>query len=136
MKVIRENTENEMAAELQAVKTARIDALAAIASEIQVRLAGETDHSSPANMHQTPLNPSLKRKRSDDEGESASTECSLGGGDIDISAPTVLPVRTPILDGMEVPTSKRARRIVSTVMHTATAITLGAVATWSALAFS
>jgi hypothetical protein len=34
------------------------------------------------------------------------------------------------------PNRKRARRIVSSVMHTAAAVTVGAVATWSALAFS
>lgn len=31
---------------------------------------------------------------------------------------------------------KRVKRIVSSLMHTAAAVTVGAVATWSALAFS
>jgi hypothetical protein len=39
-------------------------------------------------------------------------------------------------DGVSVPSAKRARRIASVVVHTATAATLGAVAAWSALAFS
>jgi hypothetical protein len=141
MKIMRENTERDMAAELQAVKAARADALAAIALENQVRFAQGNDILSPTNMHQTPLNPSLKRKRSDDEGEDASLGgVNGGGGDANVSGPTpkavpiVIPTRA--LDMARARKSKRARRVMSTIVQTASAITLGAVATWSALAFS
>ena len=39
-------------------------------------------------------------------------------------------------DTIDQPSRKRVKRIVSSVMHTAAAVTVGAVATWSALAFS
>ena len=39
-------------------------------------------------------------------------------------------------DCIHPPARKRARRIVSSLIHTATAVTVGAVATWTALAFS
>jgi len=38
--------------------------------------------------------------------------------------------------GIDVPSPKRTRRVATAVMQTATAVTVGAVATWSALAFS
>ncbi|KAF8658187.1 hypothetical protein AX16_002109 [Volvariella volvacea WC 439] len=39
-------------------------------------------------------------------------------------------------DGTKVPSPKRARRVVNAVLQTAGAVTLGAVVTWSALAFA
>lgn len=70
---------------------------------------------------------SLKRKRSEVEAEEQ----------ISTNFDTT-PAQTAGLvnDEMDKPRRKRVRRIVSTVMHTATAVTFGAVATWSALAFS
>lgn len=66
---------------------------------------------------------SKKRRRSDIEDEEAlSTD----------SDKAILHTH----DCIHPPARKRARRIVSSVMHTATAVTIGAVATWTALAFS
>lgn len=65
---------------------------------------------------------SLKRKRSE----------------MEVEEPVFTAVQTAgyVNDGMEMPRRKRVGRIVSAVMHTATAVTIGAVATWSALAFT
>ncbi|KAJ6496811.1 hypothetical protein DFH09DRAFT_1205098 [Mycena vulgaris] len=64
---------------------------------------------------------SLKRKRSDDETESE-----------------VAPTATSVVveEGTAIPPRKRARRIAKVLAKTATAVTIGAVVTWSALAFS
>lgn len=66
---------------------------------------------------------SKKRKRSDVEDEEASPTDSYQAA-----------IHTH--DCIHISPRKRARRIVSSVMHTATAVTVGAVATWTALAFS
>jgi len=62
--------------------------------------------------------------------------------DEDVSAsvsstnPEVLAAGTGALQQVDAPPRKRARRIASVLAHTATAVTIGAVVTWSALAFS
>lgn len=54
----------------------------------------------------------------------------------EVSATVAVQVTGTINDELEKPSRKRVKRIVSSVMHTAAAVTVGAVATWSALAFS
>jgi hypothetical protein len=129
-----------MAADMQAVKAACKRALAEIASQVEVRRNPENPLSLPANTHQTPLHTSLKRKRSDDEGEVENAGVSAdpaSSRDVTVelmpNSPTVA-VQSEV--GMRRPSAKRMRRVMSTVVHTATAMTLGAVATWGALAFS
>jgi hypothetical protein len=72
----------------------------------------------------------LKRKRSmleDDDNEAVNTRTSSAGGSaLDTNA---LANNTP-------PLPKRSKGIATTAIQTATAITLGAVATWGVLAFS
>ena len=130
-----------MAADMQAVKTACKRALAEIASQVEVRRNLENPLSLPANTHQTPLHTSLKRKRSDDEGEVEDAGVSVdpaSSRDVTVelmpNSPTVA-VQQGVV-GTRRPSAKRMRRVMSTVVHTATAMTLGAVATWGALAFS
>ncbi|KAF8621377.1 hypothetical protein AX15_007838 [Amanita polypyramis BW_CC] len=128
MKTLLDNTQQQMAAELDIVKAARLTTLTRI---------HETMSSSTQN--QNPGTGSLKRKR-DDEGEtgegqnehdetasnkSARRDCSAADDTIG-----------PNGDEVVIPKPKRARRVASTIFRTATAVTLGAVATWSALAYS
>ncbi|KAF8882962.1 hypothetical protein BD779DRAFT_1541077 [Infundibulicybe gibba] len=134
MKTLRESTQAQMAAELDAVRAARDAALASIAAHVQVCIDTPAEGDGP----QPPPSPSLKRKRPDaedvgeidaDEAEAMRVdECS----DMDEAA-----TRTSTThDGPEVPARKRPRRVAAVMLHTATAVTIGAVATWSALAFS
>lgn len=70
---------------------------------------------------------SQKRKRSElEEDEASSTFFDTVG----------VQATAMVNDTMERPSKKRVKRIISSVMHTAAAVTVGAVATWSALAFS
>lgn len=176
MRTLRENTENQMAAELEMVKAAREAALASIAAAqaqlaqlAQVRVIDVVDASGEcAHTAQTPVpTASLKRKRGDgedeDEGEGLADEQDqskdistgvdvavaesepvamqddvLESAVLDESASSI-PMMTTTMktaDGIDVPSPKRARRIASAVVQTATAVTLGAVVTWGALAFS
>jgi CCR4-NOT transcriptional regulation complex NOT5 subunit len=135
-----------MTEDVQAVKAMRKHELVEIASQLEVRPSQENHISLSTNKHQTPLNSSLKRKRSDDEGEDEGTSVMRVAVDRDGigSRETVAQSTTKSLVSIAVPSvvqttrrsTKRLRRMASTVMHTATAMTLGAVATWSALAFS
>ena len=110
---------------------------------------------------QTPVLLSLKRKRDDtdeneevDESENIQQDVDIENSvnlanqdkdvvmDEDVSVPSTNPeVLTAAATGdhrrLDVPSPrKRARRIASVLTHTATAVTIGAVITWSALAFS
>lgn len=67
---------------------------------------------------------SLKRKRTEMEDE----DCASMVVNLAVVEPP-----TPQLQDRPV---KRIRRIASSVIHTATAVTVGAVATWTVLAFS
>lgn len=131
MKALCEKAEMQIVADLEAVKAARMSALAAIASEVQVRPCQDTDRHSSSDTQQTPLPTSLKRKRGDDEGEDVSAGCASAGMMRCGSAVTAR-------RSMEITarSRKRARRLMSTVVQTATAVTVGAIVTWSALAFS
>lgn len=87
----------------------------------------------------------MKRKRSEDEAEDEFAVAIGKGVDIvpTISTSTVDSTSSSTLttkvsaDGvvLGVPASKRAR-VVSTIVHTATAVGVGAIAAWSALAFA
>jgi hypothetical protein len=131
MKALRENAERQIAAEVESVTAARMAALDAIEYSVQVRLSRGPVDGASANTQQTPPPTSLKRKRSDDdEGEDPSV------GQVTMSdAATLCPAMRSI-DEIGARSRKRARRIMSTLVHTAAAITVGAVATWSVLAFS
>ncbi|KAK0235163.1 hypothetical protein EDD85DRAFT_842102 [Armillaria nabsnona] len=97
MRTLRETTEQQMAAELEAVRRAREAAINAMSETLP------------------PM--SLKRKRDDSEVEDVSGPAS--------SAIATVPIHSP----------KRAR-VVSIVIQTTATVALGAVAAWSALAFS
>ncbi|SJL09210.1 uncharacterized protein ARMOST_12586 [Armillaria ostoyae] len=97
MRTLRETTEQQMAAELEAVRRAREAAINAMSETLP------------------PM--SLKRKRDDSEVEDVSGPAS--------SAIATVPVHSP----------KRAR-VASVVFQTTATVALGAVAAWSALAFS
>jgi hypothetical protein len=126
----------KMTAELEAVKAARIDALALISSQVQVRQLQSTySLEQDSDTSQTAIPTSLKRKRLDGEDEHESE--SVGNGEESLTVIKPAPITTVTrIDGIAVPSPKRARRIAATVLHTATAATIGAIATWSALAFS
>jgi hypothetical protein len=114
---------------------------------------------------QTPVLTSSKRKRNDEQDEDDSggnesrCECEngsepknnskpkchrsvqdvgVGVSDDGVSAdPAVIPTTLVTnQNGIDFPSPKRARRVATVVVQTATAVTVGAVATWSALAFS
>jgi len=144
MRLLRETTREQMAAELEAIKVMRATAMA----EVQAQAAKAS---------QTPVLLSLKRKRDDtDENEEADESENIQQAegfidlanqdkvlvvDEDVSVPSAKPevleaaARTyRQLDAP--PPRKRTRRIASVLAQTATAVTIGAVVTWSALAFS
>jgi hypothetical protein len=153
MTMLRDITKTQMADERELVKAARADALAALAAEVRVRSFGGTDSTAHLanDASQTPVMTSLKRKRSEDEEEvevqrgdsSMDAVAGSGSGDsTDAAANAAVPVTptpaTAVHDGgvVNVRSPKRARRIATVVAQTATAVTIGAIATWSALAFS
>jgi len=148
MKVLRETSQVQMAAELEAIKAMRETAMADIA-QAQAQTAAM----------ETPVLLSLKRKRDDtdenevvDESENIQQSDDVEGSvalanqdkdmvmdeDVSVSStnPEVLAAGTGALQQIDAPPRKRARRIASVLAHTATAVTIGAVVTWSALAFS
>ena len=83
----------------------------------------------------------MKRKRDDgddneDNGEENKPDQAITTGVVADSASSDSTTR-PGADEVVVPARKRARRgIASKIVRTATAITLGAVVAWSALAYS
>ncbi|KAF5375888.1 hypothetical protein D9615_008200 [Tricholomella constricta] len=155
MRNLRESTQEQMSAELNAVRAARDAALAKIAAQVEAQtLVLPT----PA-----PCVVSLKRKRVEDEGDAkkdAGRELVLrapenedGGGagvsgtaDVMMADATTLANTRSITSTAELchhhdvhvvpPPPKRARTIATVAVQTATAVTVGAIATWSALAFS
>lgn len=118
MKTLHEDMEKQMTTKLAAVEAARI-ALTAATSDAKVCLSRLLIYSPCDEYFQTI---SLKRKHSDMEADEASS--------VNFDAVVV-----PASDMIDRP-RKRARKIVASVVHTATAVAIGAVATWSALAFS
>lgn len=110
MKTLREETEKRVEERIQTIQTAKTEALSVIAAEVETFK-------------------SLKRKHSEIEVTPVPAKV-----DIAVEAPTV--VVAPELPIEERRHKKRPRRIVSSVAQTAAAMAVGAVATWSALAFS
>ena len=169
MKVLRETSQVQMAAELEAIKAMRETAMADIA-EAQAQTAAmevctntfkvlNEQCFTPFDDSQSPVLLSLKRKRDDtdeneavDESENIHQSDDVEGSvalanqdkdmvmdeDVSVSStnPEVLAAGTGSLQQVDAPPRKRARRIASVLAHTATAVTIGAVVTWSALAFS
>ncbi|KAK2464988.1 hypothetical protein APHAL10511_003064 [Amanita phalloides] len=121
MKTLRDKTQQQMTSELDTVKAARLAALTSI-QEMEALSA----------QNQNFAVESLKRKR-DDEGESGESgeQSAPAEGTM---AESVIHSST-IRPGAE-RAPKRARKGASTFFRTTTAIALGAVATWSALAYS
>ncbi|KAF8623871.1 hypothetical protein AX17_007273 [Amanita inopinata Kibby_2008] len=132
MSILRDKTQQQMAAELEAVRAARNTAIANIVVTM----------SKP--MNETPTPTTLKRKRDDEDEEEEGTENVKENGEVPqecamdvVENGTSLDSTVgPNVDGIIVPTPKRARRVASAVVQTATAVALGAIATWSALAFT
>jgi hypothetical protein len=149
MQTLRDNAEVQIAAELEAVKRSRVIAVAAIEAEAQVCFyRTDLDHSFITDNPQTIIAPSsLKRKRSmlEDDLRAGSVACDDASADHLTHSPAEPSVRaldaehssttTSTTEGLA-PPSKRAKSVASTVVHTATAVALGAVVTWGALAFS
>lgn len=174
IKQLKAETEQKMAADIGEIKE-----LLELALLAKVRPSPPSD--SPkrdftwAPGPQTPVLPSLKRKRDDidENGEEDGHQHGNGQGqghseladgpavavDVDTVAGGVAPLAPGCADGMalvddytcvyrveaastsvsdsESPRPrKRARRIASALAQSATALTIGAVVTWSALAFS
>ena len=176
MRLLRETSQAQMAAELEAIKVMRETAMTNIA-EAQAQAAKASQvctntsevlieqgvHPS-LTISQTPVLLSLKRKRDDtDENEEANEseniqqqavdveitddviDLTSQGNDVvvdeDVSVPLTkaefLEAATRTHRQIDGPRPrKRTRRIASVLAQTATAVTIGAVVTWSALAFS
>ncbi|KAG2155296.1 uncharacterized protein EDB93DRAFT_1326666 [Suillus bovinus] len=112
MKTLREETEKRVEERIQTIQTARMEALSVIAAEVESFK-------------------SLKRKHSDIEIEVAPPVKM----DIVVDeAPAVAAKSELLIENYR--HVKRPRRIMTSIAHTATAMAVGAVATWSALAFS
>jgi predicted nucleic acid-binding Zn-ribbon protein len=111
MKTLREETEKRVEERIQTIQIARTEALSVIAAEVETFK-------------------SLKRKHSEIEVEvTPPVKMDVVVEEAQAAAKPELPVE----DYRHV---KRPRRIMTSIAHTATAMAVGAVATWSALAFS
>jgi len=144
MRLLRKTSQAQMAAELEAIKVMRETAMANIA-EAQAQAAKAS---------QTPVLLSLKRKRDDtdeneeaDEGENIQQAVDIVDDLVNQDKDVAMAVPSTKLEVLEAaagthrhvdgrPPRKRTRRIASVLAQTATAVTIGAVVTWSALAFT
>ncbi|KAG6836632.1 hypothetical protein H0H93_005659 [Arthromyces matolae] len=135
MRALRERTADQMDTELRLVREARNAALAQIAAHVDLQAQTATSASNPS---------SLKRKRSNDD------DCAFAGIDSDegipssddaliancaAPSPSAVACHHPGCNAF-LPAAKRARTMAVVAAQTATAVTLGAIVTWSALAFS
>ena len=162
IRAMREEAMKDIAqakAEIAAAATSTLPA-----AQIQVRVSPEVVYScdfTPVvnhRPHQTPVLTSLKRKRDDMDGDEDDVQVDT----VDLLSGRALAEVQPLSDGMcetdtfdvttafeipdfyvheihrpdDPPPRKRIRRVGSIIAQTATAITIGAVVTWSALAFS
>lgn len=165
MRQLNIQTRVEISKELLAIRTmrqqameeiaqAKADIIASATVQLQVCFLVEVVPSDKFIHHtrQTPVATSLKRKRDDtNENEEVVTRgeeaviVPTGEAFKDMMSPaeTVVPieinekpglVETQCLDGP--PPYKKSRKIGSVIAQTASALTIGAVVTWSALAFS
>jgi hypothetical protein len=128
------DAEAKLAKELEALKQAHANVLTASENLVR-RQRYEVKHVFLNHRVQTVVAP-LKRKRSmlddDDDREAVTTRASsaapmTSAGAMDDSA---------LANSDAPPSPKRSKGIATTAVQTATAITLGAVATWGVLAFS
>ena len=160
MRVLKEETLKQLAAERAAieaertaVEAARAEAFAMIESikkqQEELREQMQQQHQTPAPLSSPST--SLKRKRSEAEDEIPETDTGLRDVDDDVPManlavsepePRLRRAHTepiPILthgNYHDRRPYKRARRLASVAVQTATAVTVGAIATWGALAFS
>lgn len=111
MKTLREETEKRVEARIQTIQIARTEALSVIAAEVETFK-------------------SLKRKHSEIEVEVAPPVKDIV---VEEAPAAAVKPELPVEDYRH---AKRPRRIMTSIAHTATAMAVGAVATWSALAFS
>ncbi|KAI1784578.1 hypothetical protein LXA43DRAFT_1041659 [Ganoderma leucocontextum] len=112
--VLHQQAREQMAEELETVKALRVEAAATVAEAKLASVAAQAAASEASN--------SLKRKRDDMEDEESVPPNLTDGRDL----PPPLPL----------PKRRRTLRVVSKIAQTATVATLGAVAAWTALAFS
>ncbi|KAF9530688.1 hypothetical protein CPB83DRAFT_892335 [Crepidotus variabilis] len=137
MRKLKEDTELEISKQLADIKKMREQATQDIEKAKADILAQASAVASTSNQGvQTPVLTSLKRKRDDtDENEGQDHEMT-GAVLCDVMEYcSSSNVEEPFLHEMP-PPRKRARRVLSVITQTATAVTIGAVVTWSALAFS
>lgn len=149
MKLFRETMHKELTASLESIVTALQTAVAevtAVASSSQVCEPKQRDRFKcirNTNIYQTPALTSLKRKRFDDEEEGERDDSTADiqalpdthdSRTIGQASDAITTIRTDT--GVCVPARKRTRRFATAAAQTVTAITVGAVLTWSALAFS
>ncbi|KAH7912109.1 hypothetical protein BJ138DRAFT_1149167 [Hygrophoropsis aurantiaca] len=117
LKSLREDTETRLAARVEDIKIARAEALLSISSQVEAFK-------------------SLKRKREGEIIEQPSPTPTI----IELPRPTFPPptcqLPITILEPEQVRPRKRMRKVFRTITHTATAVAVGAVATWTALAFA
>ncbi|PFH53648.1 hypothetical protein AMATHDRAFT_1284 [Amanita thiersii Skay4041] len=126
MRSLLDNTQGEMAAELRAIKLARETVMAGITTSV-ARTCSD-GKPAPAAL--------LKRKRGDDDAEPFSLESEYETTELFSGSVANESTLESNAHGDVVPSPKRARRVASAIVHTATAVALGAVATWSVLAYS
>lgn len=119
LKLFSEQSERDMKAHLEAIAAAKEDALKAIADAQINAIAAQNEHAS-----------SLKRKRSEEDDEP-----SMDSMMQDIS-PVTVPVDPSTTSGEPAPKRAKTNRFASAVVKTAGMVTVGAVVTWGALAFS
>lgn len=121
MEEMRTQAQQDIEKELEALRAARAEAEAAAAQLRQEQREMQARLEAPIL---APVSPILKRKRIEDE---ESAEDALRHVDVGVHVP---PPIAPL------PKRKRTMRVLSTVAHTTAVATLGAVAAWTALAYS
>ncbi|KAI9455640.1 hypothetical protein HD554DRAFT_267569 [Boletus coccyginus] len=162
MKVLREDVEKRIDAKMEAIQSARaeaLDALKGVVAEAEsmksskrkrgddeeveeetpevVAVAQPVAHSPPVVVDEIPL-PEVSIP------QIPIPQLPIPVPDLPVPIPVLAPVPTPKVPAPEIPAldseparpKKRARTAMHTVAHTAAAMVVGAAATWSALAFS
>ncbi|ESK88659.1 hypothetical protein Moror_3062 [Moniliophthora roreri MCA 2997] len=158
MKQLREENVQEMDVEMTALKQARADAEGELRlvtdMRKEVEVAAREADAAASQMARTPL----KRKRNDDNGGEDESPTSSAPVDerttenimrepqwkpvldvVSVGSPSVSSIDSTVVkngEDMKVPSRKRARKVVSVMGQTAAAVAIGAVAAWTALAFS
>lgn len=142
IRTMRETAMASLAEEIEQVRALKLAQPQVSSSSSQVRFVNEVlpelcfTSIYYSTLPQTPVPTSLKRKR-DDTGENE----DVVDGDAVMDASSVDTDPSPhqalslLFNDLPSP-RKRARRVATVVAQTATAVTIGAIVTWSALAFS